>query len=413
MSERDENPMSGGEEEDFAALLAASEKEAPRQRRQIATGDLVRGRVIAIGANSAFIEIGGKGEAMIDVAELRDPATGELQSAVGDTIEATVVDDGATSGNIVVRRTAGRGNRVPGELEQALAHGIAVEGVVTSEVKGGFEVQFGPARAFCPGSQIDRRRGEPSAYVGQRLRFRVTKIDNGGRNIVVSRRVLLDEEAAAQAAETWQRIEVGAVLEGQVTSVRDFGAFVDLGGVEGLIHVSELGHARVSHPSDVLQPDQTVHVKVVKVDTGGEGGRPRIGLSLRALAPDPWAAARGSIAVGATLSGVVRRLEPFGAFVEVAPGIDGLAHVSKLALDRRISHPRQVVTIGDTVEVTVLAIDDAQRRISLSMVEKARRERDANETVARNEEEAALDRTNERKGLGTLSELLDTSKRSD
>lgn len=411
MTERDDD-YTTGEEESFADLFAASEARQPRQRRQTGPGDLIRGRVIAIGANSAFIEIGAKGEAMIDVAELRDPATGELQFAVGDTIEATVVDDGATSGNIVVKRSAGRGGRAPGELEQALAHGLPVEGVVAAEVKGGFDIQLGNARAFCPGSQIDRRRGDPASYVGRRLSFRVTKIDNGGRNIVVSRRVLLDEEAAVEAARTWERIEVGAVLEGRVTSVRDFGAFVDLGGVEGLIHVSEFGHARVSHPSEVLQPDQSVQVKVIKVEQAGEGGRARIGLSMRALAPDPWTAARGAIAVGASLPGVVRRLEAFGAFIQIAPGVDGLAHVSKLALDRRVSHPRQVLAVGDTVEVTVLSIDDAQRRISLSMVEQARRERDAQEATARGEEEAALDRTNERKGLGTLAELLDGPKRT-
>jgi len=404
------NDPKPGDAEDFAALLAASESEAS-SRRQLAVGDVVRGRVIALGAGGAFIEIGGKGEAVIDTAEFRDAENGELQLAVGDQIEATVVDDGRGSGTVVLKRTVGRGGRLPGELEQALAHGIAVEGVVTGEVKGGFEVQVAGSRAFCPGSQIDRRRADPASYIGQRLRFRVTKIEAGGRNVVVSRRILLDEEAAEQAARTWERIQVGAVVEGRVSSVRDFGAFVDLGGIEGLIHVSELGHGRVSHPSEVLQPEQPVEVKVIKVEEGGPGGRARIGLSLRALAPDPWTIARDHLQVGATMPGVVRRLEGFGAFVEIAPGVDGLVHVSKLALDRRIAHPRQVVNVGDAVEVTVLAIDDAQRRISLSMVEQARRERDALDSSEKQEEANALGRVNEKRNLGTFADLLAASKR--
>ena len=406
MGERDDDQASGSE--DFAALLAASEAE-PSQR--LVAGELVRGRVIAIGSGSAFVEIGGKGEAIIDVAEFRDPESGAVQLAVGDQLEATVVDDGCASGTVVLKRMVGRGGHVPGELEQALAHGIAVEGLVTAENKGGFDIQMGAVRAFCPGSQIDRRRGEGAAYVGQRLRFRVTKIENGGRNIVVSRRVLLEEEAAEQAAQTWERIQVGAVLQGRVSSVRDFGAFVDLGEVDGLLHVSELGHGHVTHPSDVLQAGQVVEVKVVKVEPGEGDGRPRVGLSLRALAPDPWATARTQFPVGATVSGIVRRLESFGAFVEIAPGLDGLVHVSKLVLDRRVSHPRQVVSVGDCVEVTVLTVDEAARRIALSMIEQARRERDNQETTERSEERAVLGQMNEHRTLGTFADLLAASKR--
>ena len=334
-----------------------------------------------------------------------------LQLAVGDAIEATVIDDGHVSGTVVLKRTVGRGGHVPGELEQALAHGIAVEGLVTAENKGGFDVQIGAVHAFCPGSQIDRRRGEPAAYIGQRFRFRVMKIESGGRNIVVSRRTLLEAEAAEQAASTWERIEVGAVLQGRVSSVLDFGAFVDLGEVDGLIHVSELGHARVAHPSEVLEVGQVVEVKVIKLEPGDATGRGRVGLSLRALAPDPWATARERFPVGASVRGVVRRLESFGAFVEIAPGLDGLVHVSKLALDRRVAHPRQVVSVGDQVDVTVMAVDDAQRRIGLSMVEQARRERDAQDATQRSDEQAALGQVNEKRSLGTFADLLAASKR--
>ncbi len=403
MTEQDESPKGG---EDFAAMLAASEAAAaPRA----AVGERVRGRVIALGASSAFIEIGGKGEATIETAEFRDPQSGEITLAIGDEIEATVVDDGRNSGSVVLKRTVGRGGHVPGEIEQALAHSLAIEGVVSAETKGGYEVQIGAVRAFCPGSQIDRRRGAASEYVGQRLQFRVTRIENGGRNIVVSRRVLLDEEAARQAEETWSRIQVGNVLEGRVSSVRDFGAFVDLGGVEGLVHVSEIGHGRVAHPSDVLQPGQAIEVKVIKVDEPDAQGRARIGLSLRALAPDPWSTVRERFAVGAAVPGTVRRLEAFGAFVEIAPGIDGLVHISKITMDRRISHSRQALAVGDQVEVTVLGVDEAQRRISLSMVENAKRARDTEDQNDRRDAATALGQVNERKSLGTFADLLAAS----
>ncbi len=399
-------------DEDFAALFAASEGATARSPR-VAAGDVVRGRVVGIGAQSAFVAIGAKAEAVIDLAELRDPRTGAVEVAVGDEIEATVIDDGRGSGSVVLRRTVGRGGRVPGELEQALAHGIAVEGLVTGQNKGGFDVQVGGVRAFCPASQIDVRRSDPAQYVGQRLRFRVMRIEAGGRNVVVARRPLLEEEGAVEAARTWQRLAVGTVVQGRVSSVRDFGAFVDLGGVEGLIHVSELGHARVGHPSEVLTVGQIVEAQVVTLEPPGGEGRGRIGLSLRALAPDPWDAAVGRFAVGATVRGTVRRLEQFGAFVELAPGIDGLVHVSQLTLDRRVSHPRQVVNVGDQVDVTVVQVDAERRRIGLSMVERTRQARQAGEDAERREVEAALAEPEQSSSLGTLGDLLSHSKRKD
>src|SRR5437773_1451915 len=235
--------MAGSDDEDFAALFAASEGARTRERR-VAAGDVVRGRVIAVGAAAAFVAVGGKAEATIELAEFRDPVTGEVQLHEGDEIEATVVDDGTRSGSIVLKRVAGRGGHVPGELEQAFAHGIAIEGLVTGENKGGYDVQIGSVRAFCPGSQIDRRRIEGAQYVGQRLRFRITKLEAGGRNVVVSRRQLLEEEAAQQARVVWAELRVGAVVAGTVTSLRDFGAFVDLGGVDRGYRRGHGGRAR-------------------------------------------------------------------------------------------------------------------------------------------------------------------------
>jgi len=396
--------------EDFAALFAQSEA-ADKGRRKVRSGDLVRGRVVALGAQSAFVAIGAKAEAVIDLAEFRNAETGEVALAVGDQIEATVTDDGSRSGSIVLKRMLGRGGHVPGELEQALEFRIAVEGVVTGQNKGGFDVHIAGQRAFCPAGQIDVRRGDPAQYVGQRLRFHVTKIDSGGRNIVVSRRQLLEEEASAQGKETWRRLEVGTVVRGTVTSLRDFGAFVDIGGVEALIHVSELSYERVGNPADVLEVGQTVEAQVVKLEPDPGGGRGRVGLSLRALGPDPWQTAVERFPAGATIKGKVRRVEQFGAFVEIAPGLEGLVHVSRLALDRRVSHPRQVVTIGDEVEVTVVSVDPEKRRIALSMVESARRARDAAEIAESRETTDLLARSKEAKSLGTLADLLAATKK--
>lgn len=395
------------DDEDFASLLAASEASAGRR---VAPGDRVRGRVVGIGPETAFVALGAKAEAVISLAEFRDP-TGTVALAVGDEIEATVTDDGSRTGTIVLKRVLGRGGHVPGELEEAAAHGIAVEGLVTGQNKGGFDVQVAGVRAFCPASQIDLRRGDPAQYVGQRLQFQVTRLESGGRNVVVARRPLLEEEAARRAANVWERLRVGDVVRGTVTSLRDFGAFVDLGGVDGLVHLSELGHTRAAHPADVLQVGQEVEAQVVTLEPASAGGRGRIGLSLRALAPDPWSTVTERYPVGSSVRGTVRRLEAFGAFVEIAPGVDGLVHVSRLALDRRISHPRQVVAVDDVVEVTVIAVEPEKRRIALSMVEQARRARETAEEVERQETADVLTRSTEEQSLGTLADLLSSTKR--
>lgn len=393
-------------DEDFAALLAESEG-LERRTRRIAVGDVVRGRVVAIGASTAFVAVGGKSEAVIELAEFRDPETDEVRIGVGDEIEATVTDDGSRSGSIVLKQTLGRGSHLPGELEDAMAHGIAVEGLVTGENKGGFDVQVAGRRAFCPASQIDVRRGVPGDYVGQRLHFRIRRIDGHGRNIVLSRRELLEEEQAARAAKTRELLAVGAVMKGKVTSLRDFGAFVDLGGIEGLIHVSELGHGRIANPADVLEVGQTVEAQVVRIEPATEGSRERIALSLRALAADPWDTVASRYAVGTATLGKVVRVEPFGAFVELEPGVEGLVHVSRMALDRRISNAKQAVQVGDEVRVSVIGVEESERRIALSMVEAARQDRESAEREA-----VALAKSVERKSLGTIGDLLAKSRKS-
>ncbi|HLU65417.1 MAG TPA: S1 RNA-binding domain-containing protein, partial [Kofleriaceae bacterium] len=341
------------EEEDFAALLAEYEEAERRGGRGPAVGDTVKGRVISVGAEAVFVDLGGKAEGMLELDQVSD-REGNVTVAVGDTIEARVVDTGGRTGCILLRRVMARGAEAKAELVQAFEHRIPVEGLVTGVIKGGVEVQVAGVRAFCPVSQIDLRYVEdPAVYVGQRLEFRITRLEpgRGGQlNLVVSRKSLLAEAAEERAAELRRTLEVGAVVAGTVTAVKDYGAFVDLGGLEGMLHVSELGHQRVRHPSEVLRVGQKVEVQVTRLERTGDPKRPeRISLSLKALEKDPWEDVAAGIAVGARVKGKVVRLQPFGAFVEVAPGVEGLVHISQLAADRRINHPREVVEIGQEV----------------------------------------------------------------
>jgi small subunit ribosomal protein S1 len=357
--------------EDFAALLAEYEQQNPsaQRRRGPHVGDTIRGPIVSIGQEAVFVDLGGKSEGALDIAEVRDEA-GALTVAVGDLIEARVVS--TEDGQIVLRRTLGRGPEARAELQQAAEHGIPVEGLVTGVNKGGLEVQVAGVRGFVPLSQLDLRHvDDPAAFVGQRLQLRITRYEEGPRgrdNLVLSRRALLEEEAAARAVETRARLEPGVVLRGTVSSLKDYGAFVDLGGIEGMLHVSEIGHARVAHPKDVLSVGQAVEVQVIRIEKGDDPRRPeKISLSLKSLEKDPWQDAAERFPEGARLRGRVVRLEQFGAFVELAPGVEGLVHVSELGGGKNVKHARQAARVGDELEVTVLGVDGARRRISLSL----------------------------------------------
>jgi small subunit ribosomal protein S1 len=346
------------ENADFAALFAESEQQKPGKLR---VGQKISARVAHLGAEVAFLDLGGKGEGIIDLRELRNEK-GDLLVHAGETLEGYVLS--VTEGNVVVTRSVpkGAGREM---VQRALDSRIPIEGLVTGQNKGGLEVDLGGMRGFVPASQVDIRFVEDqSQFVGQRLKFRVAEIRGG--NAILSRRALLEDERAAQAVELRKRLEVGAQLEGTVTSVRDFGAFVDLGGLEGLVHVSELSHARVAHAQDVVQPGQKVKVQVLRIEKD-EKGHEKIALSLRALEQDPWDSARPQLKEGARLQGKVARLQPFGAFVELFPGVDGLVHVSALS-DRHVQHPREVVKEGETIWVQVESVDDAQRRIALRRI---------------------------------------------
>jgi len=361
--------MADETKEDFASLLAEYEgKSAGRRKREPNVGDLVRGRVVAIGREAVFVELGGKSDGAIDIAEVSD-AEGRVTVAVGDEIEAHVVEVGGPSGSIVLRRMLGRGPDALAELEQAFAHGIPVEGVVNGVNKGGVEVQVAGVRAFCPISQLELRHvDDASVYVGQRLSFRITRLESSPRaNVVLSRRALLEEEARALAVETRARLAVGAVIKGRVSALKDYGAFVDLGGVEGMLHISELGFQRVGHPKDVLSVGQEIEVQILRIEASDDRKRPeKIALSLKSLERDPWSDAGTRFPEGTRANGVVARVESFGAFVELAPGVEGLLHISQLASDRPVRHAREAAKVGERLAVTVLSIDLANRRIALA-----------------------------------------------
>ncbi len=339
-------------------------------------GQKVSGKVLSITGDQVFVDLGTKSEGMIEAAQLRN-AEGELTVQVGDRLDAVVTAIDPESGVIVLRKKAsgGRGGHqeVANELRQAFQYGMPVEGLVTGINKGGAEIQAYGMRAFCPLSQLDLRYVEnPQQFIGQRLKFKVSRIEEGGRNrrpdIVLSRRSLLEEEAQSKAAELRSRLQVGTVLKGRVTSLTTYGAFVDLGGLEGLLHVSEIGYSRLADPREALAVGQEIEVQVIKIEKGKDEKRPeRISLSRRALERDPWRDAADRFPEGAAIPGRVMRLESFGAFVELAPGLEGLVHVSELGAGRRLNHAREAVQVGQDVTVRVLNVDPVKRRISLSM----------------------------------------------
>jgi small subunit ribosomal protein S1 len=386
-------------EEDFAALLAeydAAEKKKPR-RKEPQPGEEVRGRIVSIGRDAAFVELGLKAEAVIDLAELRDDK-GQVAVQVGDEIEARVVE--SKDGTVILRRVLGRGTAALEGLAQAAELAIPVEGVVGAAVKGGVEVQVAGVRAFCPVSQLDLRHVEDaSVFTGQRLQFRVTRFEGGPRpNVVLSRRVLLEEAQAESAAATRARLAIGAVMRGKITALKDYGAFVDLGGIEGMLHVSEIGFSRIAHPKDVLSVGQEIEVQVLKIEKTGEAKRPeKVALSLKSLERDPWADIADRAPEGGKLKGIVARVEAFGAFVELFPGVEGLLHVSELGSKKKLRHAREAVKVGQSLTVTVLTVDPHQRRISLSL---------DSEPEPSSDSESASVPTAASESLGTFADLL-------
>jgi small subunit ribosomal protein S1 len=355
------------EELSFAELLESS-LETPGG--QFAPGDTVSGTVVKITKDTVFVDLGGKSEGIADVVEFRDKE-GNLSLKEGDTVELRVAS--LRGGIHLSKAIKAHGAEAIDLLRDAQRNQIPVEGRVAAVNKGGFEIDISGTRAFCPVSQIDLQFCEkPEEHIGARYPFRIMEIKEKGKNIILSRRALLQEEQDKKAKETLSSLKEGLELEGTITRLMDFGAFVDIGGIEGMIHVSEISHARIGQPSEVLEPGQKVKVKVLKIDPD-KGGRRKIALSLKALEQSPWE--KGfPFKEGEVISGTISRLADFGAFVEIAPGVDGLVHLSEISYDR-VQHPSRVLKEGDRVDVLVLKIDEEKRRISLSIKDAAIKQR--------------------------------------
>jgi small subunit ribosomal protein S1 len=340
--------------EDFATLFARHEAS-----RRLEVGQVVKGRVIQITAEHVFVDVGGKGEAWIDRAELADD-DGRLHVAVGDEVEATVVK---TGDEVRLSHRLRQGAQAREALAVAAESGVPVEGKVAAVIKGGYEVTVGGLRAFCPFSQMDLRRAEAEQeYVGRVFEFRIARYGDNGRNIVLSRRALLEEQAARAAVETRKKLLPDAVLPGTVVALTEFGAFVDLGGVQGLVPMSELSHARVERAADRLRVGEAVTVKVLRLDEA----RGKVTLSLKALEGDPWLAVAGRLRERQVVRGRAMRATEFGIFVELLPGVDGLLHASEIPRHRQ-AELREAVAAHAEVIVMIAAIDSGKRRVGLAL----------------------------------------------
>jgi small subunit ribosomal protein S1 len=321
-----------------------------------AQGELLRGQIVSISGDDAFVSYGGPSEAVMATAELDG-------LEVGDTVEGTVI---RTAPDIRISRKLARGKASLDQLRQIYEARLPVEAKVAARNKGGFDVNIGGLRAFCPLSQIALGKiDNPDAFIGQSLEFRVTELSDDGRRIVVSRAALLKEQNAAKAEETRKAIVPGAELTGTVKTLTPFGAFIDLGGIDGLLHVSEMSRRRVTDPKEFVSVGQQVRVKVIKVENDGK----RISLSMKDQEPDPWADVADRHPVGSAFSGTIVRSTDFGLFVELEPGIDGLVHFSQLPFGIRQGDPS--IAIGSHVTGWVREVDPSKRRLSLSLREVA------------------------------------------
>ncbi len=319
---------------------------------EVRPGDVVEGTIAAIHGDVALVDVGGKSEAVLERAELDDLGTGE-------PVEVVVVSVGD---EIRVSRRMALERRLKEKLESAFEEGRPVEGKVVGRRKGGFDVTVAGIRGFCPMSHIDDVRSDDlDRHLGQSYSFKVLEYEPDGRKLVVSRAALLREEKERAQKEAWERLTEGEELEGRVRSITDFGAFVDIGGVDGLVHVTELSHRHVRHPRDVVSPGDLVPVKVLELDRE----KNRISLSMKALEEDPWAGAEESYPVGGKFSGTVVRKVEFGAFVELKPGLDGLIHVSQLPPGMELDAPE--LEVGAAVEGWVRDVDPEAQRIGLSL----------------------------------------------
>ncbi len=350
------------EEEDFASLF---ESYSDTANQDLAPGSQISGRIISIGEDTVFVDTGGKIDGYVDSAELLDE-NGEMPYQVGDRIELYIVAVNESEIKLSRALSGIGGLRM---LEEAHANKIPVEGKVTQTCKGGFNVEVMHRRAFCPVSQMDLKFVEtPEDYVGQTLHFLIMQVEENGRNIVVSRRNLLQIEQEKSAKAFYQKVDIGSVLDGRVTRITPYGVFVELApGVEGMIHISELSWSRIENPGEIVSIDDVITAKIMDIKGGDAPSQKKISLSVKQLEGDPWNTVGQRFESGQKIMGKVVRCVKFGVFVEIAPGIEGLVHISEMSYIKRVINPEDMVSLGQTVSVMIKEVDPDKRRISLSM----------------------------------------------
>ncbi len=356
----DEN--SEEKEQSFAAMLDAY---SPGLEADINIGDKIRGKIISIGKDSVFVDTGTKIDGVVDKAELLDKDQ-QLLVQEGEVLELYIV---ALSEDEIRLSKAVSGIGGFHMLKEAYEKAVPVEGKITETCKGGYRVEVLERKAFCPISQVDVNYVEdPSQYVGQTMNFLIITFEDKGKNIVLSRRTLLEREQEKSRKAFYETLQIDNVLDGQVTRIMPYGIFVQLSdGVEGMVHISELGWSKVATPEEVGKIGDIVRVKVISIEPDKKPGVLKIGLSMKQLSDDPWDTADRQLHEGDKILGKVTRCTNFGAFVEVAPGIEGLVHISEMSYTKRILKPEEVVSTGETVSVLIKEVDIENRRLSLSI----------------------------------------------
>ena len=330
--------------------------------RNIAEGEVVKGTVLKVTASEVVVDVGYKSEGIIAASEFLDEA-GEMTVQAGDLVDVLLERTEDREGYVVLSREKAEKMKIWDEVEKAYAERKVVIGRVIERIKGGLAVDIG-VRAFLPGSQIDVRPVRNlDALRGQELRMRVIKVNKKRGNIVLSRKALLEEENAEKKKHTLETLAEGKVLKGVVKNITDYGAFIDLGGIDGLLHITDMSWGRVGHPSEIFKVNDEIDVVVLKYDAATE----RVSLGHKQLITDPWANVMDRYPVGARMSGKVVSLTDYGAFIELEAGVEGLIHVSEMSWSKRVKHPSKILNVGDTVDAMVLGVDGAARRISLGL----------------------------------------------
>ena len=345
--------------EDFAKLIDESFGDGHMQE-----GSVVKGTVVAIERDLAVIDVGLKTEGRVAHARIRRARPHHAEIKIGDTVEVYLERIENALGEAVLSRDKARREESWGKLEKAFQNNEKVQGAIFNQVKGGFTVDLDGAVAFLPRSQVDIRPiRDVSPLMNNPQPFQILKMDRRRGNIVVSRRTVLEETRAEQRQELVQNLEEGQVIDGVVKNITDYGAFVDLGGIDGLLHVTDIAWRRVNHPSEVLNIGQQVKVKIIKINHETH----RISLGMKQLLDDPWQGIEAKYPVGARFKGRVTNITDYGAFVELEPGIEGLIHVSEMSWTKKNVHPGKIVSTSQEVEVQVLEVDPVKRRISLGL----------------------------------------------